>query len=178
MTALKPHSPQPEHVHTLPACHHHTCLQLSWGTGWQRLLSIPLVAQPCKLQLREAGARALCLRLLLQLCFLHSELGQFFFSFELKLYHGWNQSQGYDFLPSPWKLNLTAEQGAWLIDSRGQQADTSAWAPALSSGYPVNQSGSGSTQTLVFSSLSPSTLFEASYPWVALQRNLENVSCF
>lgn len=75
-------------------------------------------------------------------------------------------------------VNLTAEQGAWLIDSRGQQADTSAWAPALSAGYPVNQSGSGSTQTLVFSSLSPSTLLEASYPWVALQRNLENSSCF
>lgn len=48
-------------------------------------------------------------------------------------------------------VNLTAEQGAWLIDSRGQQSDTSAWAPALSSGYPVNQSGSGSTQdTCVF----------------------------
>lgn len=75
-------------------------------------------------------------------------------------------------------VNLTAEQGAWLIDSRGQQADTSAWAPALSAGYPVNQSGSGSTQTLVFSSLSPSTLLEASYPWVALQRNLENSSGF
>lgn len=47
----------------------------------------------------------------------HSELGHFFFSFELKLYHGWNQSQGYDFLPSLWKLLI------WL-QSRGPDSKT------------------------------------------------------
>lgn len=170
--ALKSHSPQPEHVHTLPACHHHTCLQLSWGTGWQRLLSIPLGAQPCKLQLREAGARALCLSSALR-------AGTFLFFLWVEAVSWMEPISGLWLSPQPLEtVNLTAEQGAWLKDSRGQQADTSAWAPALSSGYPVNQSGSGSTQTLVFSSLSPSTLFEASYPWVALQRNLENASCF
>lgn len=131
------------------------------------------------LQLREAEARALCRRLPAAALLSALRAGTFLFSLWLEAVSWMEPISGLWLSPQPLEtVNLTAEQGAWLIDSRGQQSDTSAWAPALSSGYPVNQSGSGSTQTLVFSFLSPSTLFEASYPWVALQRNLENASCF
>lgn len=79
----------------------------------------------------------------------------FLFFFWVEDDHERNQSQGYDFLPA---------SGYCWSDSGGQRGDTSAWAPALSSGYPVNQGSSGATQALVFSFLSPSTPFE-----VALQ---------
>lgn len=103
-------------------------IQLSWGTGWQRLLSIPLVAQPCKLQLREAGARALCLRLPAAALLSALRAGTFLFFLWVEAVSRMETISGLWLSPQPLQtVNLTAEQGAWLIDSRGQQADTSAW---------------------------------------------------
>lgn len=105
-------------------CAHLTCLPPSHllTALLRNRVAVPPVNPPGGSALQTAAQggrsqRALCLRLLLQLCFLHSELGHFFFSFELKLYHGWNQSQGYDFLPSLWKLLI------WL-QSRGPDSWT------------------------------------------------------
>lgn len=130
-------------------------------------------------QFREAGTGALCLRLTAAALLSALRAGTFLFFLWVEAVSWMEPISGLWLSPQPLEtVSMTAEQEVCLTDSRGQWGDTSAWAPALSSGYPVNQGGSGSAQTLVFSSLSPSTPFEVSYPCVTLQRNLENASCF
>lgn len=104
-------------------------------------------------QLREAGAGALCLRLTAAALLSALRAGTFLFFLWVEAVSWMEPISGLWLSPQPLEtVSLTAEQEVWLTDSRGQWGDTSAWAPALSSGYPVNQGGSGSAQTLVFSS--------------------------
>lgn len=144
----------------------HSSSKEQGGRGsWRSLLVLPFTPQ-----LSEAGASALCPNcrssaFCVQITFL-------FFSFELKVYHGWNQSQGYDFLPSCWIL-LDCRAGGLT-----QTAEDTGMTPLLGHLLPCQSRHLRIRSNTVFSFFSPFNPLEVSYPCVALQRNLENESCF
>lgn len=118
------HRPQPEHGHTLPGLHHPT-FRSSKEQGVRGSCQSPWWLCLSHRQLSEAGAGALLTAVALLSAL---RAGTFLlFSFELKMYHGWNQSQGHEFLPSCWILL------GWLQSRRpdSQTAEDSGVTPLL-----------------------------------------------